>query len=282
MKVKPFKIPKSPEDKLTVQIDEGSQFYNSLHEHQEVQLSYIIAGHGTLIVSDSIHNFDAGDIFIIGGHIPHLFQSAATSAHNRMISIFFTKDGFGRCFFELPGLLEIGQSLDSLGGGQQIVSKQKAIGNMMLKLPKASKFEQLVYFLKLLQKVKKAEKKELTGFISSKKISISEGKRLRLVFDYVMKHFYREITLTQISNLAHMTPPAFCRFFKQHTNKTFFAFLIELRIAHACKLLMLPDKLAIAEISEQSGFQSVSNFNRKFKKIKKMTPSAYKSNMLKQ
>ena len=72
-----------------------------------------------------------------------------------------------------------------------------------------------------------------------------------------------------------MTPNAFCRFFKQRTNKTFFQFLIELRVEHACQLLSSKRELNINLISDLSGFNSISNFNKKFKKIKGVTPTKY-------
>jgi AraC-like DNA-binding protein len=79
--------------------------------------------------------------------------------------------------------------------------------------------------------------------------------------------------------MAFMTPNAFCRFFKQRTNKTFFQFLIELRVEHACQLLGSKRELNINLISDLSGFNSISNFNKKFKKIKGVTPSKYQQSI---
>jgi AraC-like DNA-binding protein len=90
-----------------------------------------------------------------------------------------------------------------------------------------------------------------------------------------MSHFQDDITLDKIASLACMTPNAFCHFFKQRTNKTFFQFLIELRVAHACQLIIKDHDLTMADISSKSGFKSISNFNRKFKQLKGSTPSQY-------
>ena len=121
-----------------------------------------------------------------------------------------------------------------------------------------------------------ADKKTLTNFVSSKKMGSSQGERMQTIFDYVVTHFQNEINLDTVSSKVHMTPNAFCKFFKQHTNKTFFQFLIELRIEHACQLLNRgDDQNSILEISEQSGFSSISNFNRQFKKLKGVIPSRF-------
>ena len=90
-----------------------------------------------------------------------------------------------------------------------------------------------------------------------------------------MNYFFTEINLKTIAGVSNMTPNAFCRYFKQRTNKTYFQFLIEVRIENSCRLLKNKD-LLISEISEKSGFKNISNFNRKFKSVKGITPSAYR------
>ncbi|NHF60238.1 helix-turn-helix transcriptional regulator [Flavobacteriaceae bacterium TP-CH-4] len=279
MKVQPFKIPKPVQYNLIIQVDKGDTFYPLLHQHEEIQVSCVLSGQGKLIVSDSINPFTSGDIFVIGGQSPHLFQSATGGNRAYMISLFFTLESFGKGFFEVPELSEVNLFYDTIGGGIKICSKLKSIRKIMETLPKASKFERFLHFLRLIQKINAAKKRELAAFVSRKKISHTEGKRLQLVFEYVMNHFDKEITLSDIAMRSHMTPPSFCRFFKQHTNKTFFEFLMELRISHSCELLAGPLELPIAEIAEKSGFNSVSHFNRSFKRIKKMTPSSFKGKM---
>jgi AraC-like DNA-binding protein len=91
-----------------------------------------------------------------------------------------------------------------------------------------------------------------------------------------MEKFYEPITLEEIADKAHMNKNSFCRYFKKRTNKTFFQFLIEIRIDNACKLINSNPDLAISLISEQCGFRTIANFNRKFKEIKGATPTVYR------
>ena len=88
-----------------------------------------------------------------------------------------------------------------------------------------------------------------------------------------MEHYDEPISLSEISGVAAMTKNAFCKYFKRKTNKTYVQFLNELRVEQACKLLRDKPELNIAEIAERCGFQNISNFNRQFRAIKKMTPS---------
>jgi AraC-like DNA-binding protein len=73
-----------------------------------------------------------------------------------------------------------------------------------------------------------------------------------------------------------MTKQAFCKYFKLRTNKTYFQFLGEIRIEHACKLLNRNKNLSIAEIASFSGFNNISTFNRKFRLLKKTSPLQYR------
>ncbi len=276
MKVYPFKIPKPIHENLVLQIDEGLHFYDKLHQHEEIQLSLIVRGQGKLIVADSIHQFKEGDIFVIGRNCPHLFQDNGLAKGScKMISLFFTRLTFGEAFFNNPELEEIAHFFPNAEPGFQLLNKKTKVSQIIYKISETDKFNRFLLFLKLLKKLCQAKTKVLTKFVYPKTISFNEGQRMRTIFDYVIHNFQSEITLDTISSIAHLTPNAFCRFFKQRTNKTFFQFLIELRIEHACQLLLNDRDLSIIEISDASGFNSISNFNRKFKALKGTTPSEY-------
>jgi len=75
MKVLPFKIPKPEQDALIFQIDAAESFYDKLHQHEEIQLSFIVEGEGTLVVGDTVNDYAKEDILIIGSNIPHVFKS---------------------------------------------------------------------------------------------------------------------------------------------------------------------------------------------------------------
>jgi AraC-like DNA-binding protein len=103
---------------------------------------------------------------------------------------------------------------------------------------------------------------------------ISETERMRLVHEYVLKHYKEKISLSAVAALANMTEAAFCRYFKTRANKTFSEFVREIRIGHACKLL-LAGKMSIAQVGYESGFNTVSNFNSQFKAMKGKSPKQY-------
>ncbi len=277
MKVLPFKIPKPEKEALIYQEDVGI-FYDQLHQHEEIQISYIVEGHGTLILGDSINDFSENDILVIGENIPHVFRTDKEySSSPKMLTLFFTKSSFGKDFFNLTDMSAINDFFKKSEYGMKVLSKKEKIGLLFLKLKKQNKIQRISSLLKILNQIIHAETKPLSSFVNTKKYSEDEGRRMNDVFEYAISSFDKVISLEEVAEKANMTKNAFCRYFKKRTNKTFFQFLIEIRIENACKLLHHNKDLSISSISELSGFQDIANFNRKFKELKGISPSQFRS-----
>src|SRR5690606_28440406 len=104
----------------------------------------------------------------------------------------------------------------------------------------------------------------------------SETQRINLVINYAAQHFQKRITLDAAAALLNMTPTSFSRYFRMKTSKSFSDFITELRTRHACKLLSEDDDKTISQVSYECGFNTLSNFNRQFKRYMKMTPKRYR------
>ena len=280
MKVYPFKIPKPVDEHLIVQIDKEPIFYNRLHQHEEIQISHIINGNGKLLVGDSVHQFSAGDTYVIGSNLPHIFKSISQEKDAHMVTVFFTDKSFGSDFFMLPYFKDLKQFFFNATTGFKVITNKEIIAQQLIELQSQNRLKRFISFLELLENLSQISTEPLSSFIYSKTLSVNEGERLQEIFDFVLKNFQQSISLDEISKMAFMTPNAFCKFFKQRTNKTFFQFLIELRIEHACQLLSSEKELNINLVSDMSGFNSISNFNKKFKKLKGITPTQYQQSLL--
>lgn len=279
MKVLPFQIPKTHNIGLIYQEDCEQYFYDKLHQHEEIQLCVIVKGEGTLIVGDTINKYESGDVLVLGSNLPHVFKSDASKINESfMISLFFTKDSFGKDFFLLDDFIELIPFFEKSVIGFKLSTYKEEVINLFLSLQKATNLERFIGLLQILKIIIDAETKELASFIYPKKYTDNEGKRMRDIMDFTINHFNKNIDLYEISEKANMTPNAFCRYFKQRTNKTYFTFLNELRIENACKLLSSDKSMAISEIAYQCGFNNLSNFNRKFKEVKSMSPSIFRKN----
>jgi transcriptional regulator GlxA family with amidase domain len=76
-----------------------------------------------------------------------------------------------------------------------------------------------------------------------------------------------------------MAAAAFSRWFKRATGRTFIAYLQELRVANACRLLIESER-GITAIAHDSGFTNLSNFNRCFRRLRGTTPREYRAEFI--
>jgi len=278
LKVLPFKIPKPKDEALVYQVDREKILYDQLHQHGEIQISYIEKGAGSLIVGDSINEYRAGEVLVIGGFTPHVFKSDTTaSLETVMYTLFFDINSFGKDFFRMTDLAATKEFFKKSEFGMRVISNRQAIIEEFKKLPTQNKVEQIATLLMVISHISKSRTAPLSSFVYRKKFSDDEGKRMNDVFKYAMDRFHEPMELDDVAEVAHMSKNAFCRYFKKRTNKTFFQFLIEIRIENACKLILTKPELSISNISDQCGFNNIANFNRKFKELKGCSPTQYRS-----
>ncbi len=112
------------------------------------------------------------------------------------------------------------------------------------------------------------------GNVKSNKQHEYVEKFLR-VCNFINEHCTEDVTVEQLADIAGFSRFHFARLFKQFTNVSYYEYLTQKRIEHAEKLLITPD-ISITEVAMQSGFNSLSTFNRVFKNMKHCTPSEYK------
>ena len=277
MKALPFVVPKPDKGGLIYQVDKVDVFYDKLHQHEEIQLSFIVAGEGNLVVGDTINTYETGDILVIGSHLPHVFKSESNgSKQSHMLTLFFTKQSFGEAFFNLEELNEIQPFFERSKYGFKLKSNLEGIRDLFLQLEATSKLNRFIILLQLLNSIVDSDYISLSSFVYDKKYSSVEGDRMRNVFDFTLNNYTDDITLEQIARVSNMTKNAFCKYFKKRTNKTYVQFLNEFRIETASKLILEVNDYSIAEIAFKSGFRNISNFNRLFKKIKGVTPIGHR------
>lgn len=283
MKVLQFTIPVPRDKTVIVQKDVLPHFYPHLHRHEEIQLTWIQQGEGTLVAENNMYAFRGGEIYWLGVNLPHVFKSdpsyfsPASRKKIRTLNIFFNTKGQLDSFFELPEIKNVKNFLENQQSGFKVPPQHvEEISRKMLRIEHSAGIDQLVHFIELLKLLSSfAELAPLSA--RSKPVSYSEheGIRLDAIFNYIMQQYDRPITLEDVARQAHMTPQAFCRYFKKHTLHTFVSFLNKVRINEACKKLTDGEYDSIATVAYNCGFNSITNFNRVFKSITGKSPSEY-------
>ena len=284
MKVLPFTL-LVPDDKSVISEQvELPHFYPHLHRHDECQLTWIEEGEGTLIAGNNMHDFQPGDIFLIGANLPHLFKSNPeyfVSDSGKLIkacSLYFNPRGVMASLFDLPEMKSSKAFLQNNKHGFKIPEEySKEIAAKLLAVHQSVGTDLLFKFLALFDSFMTIEDAEpLCPAVYSSDISENEGIRLSNILNYIMQNYNTAITLEDVSAVAFMTPQAFCRYFKKHTGRKFISFLNEVRINEACKNLVAGKKAdCISGVAYSAGFNSITNFNRVFKSVVGSSPKDY-------
>ncbi|KQC01709.1 AraC family transcriptional regulator [Pedobacter sp. Hv1] len=283
MKVLQFTIPVAHDNTIIVQEDNMAHFYPYLHRHKEVQLMWIKEGEGTLVVDNNMYAFRKNDIYLLGANQPHLFKSNAEYFNEgsdlkvQALMIFFDPNGKLMPVLALPEMQMLRSFLQQHQSGYKVPAEHvDTVIQKMLSMQYAKNQEIVIQFLNLLHTLQQiGNQAEGLSNKSLSSFSESEGIRIGHIFNYLMQHYERPISLDEVAAEAHMTPQAFCRYFKKHTRQTFVEFLNELRINEACKKLTSGKFENIATVVYTCGFNSVTNFNRVFKAKKGEAPKAY-------
>ena len=103
----------------------------------------------------------------------------------------------------------------------------------------------------------------------------SESKRILKVKSYIDEHYKDEMSLEQLADLVGMTCTSFSRYFKQRTSKTISEYIIDIRLGYAARML-IDTADSISEICWRTGFNTLSNFNRLFRKRKGCSPTEFR------
>lgn len=281
MKALSFRIPKTEQTSFRVQMDEEAYFYDRLHYHPEWQITVILRGTGTLFVGDGINRFQAGDVFAVGSNVPHLLRSDALyyqsdSPGTHAISLFFETNSFGIGFFEIPEMEQIARFLKSTSRGVRVFGAAQAkLQDLITNIVDQNGFQRLQSLLRILNLFAEAEDFEyLSNAAFTEAQKETDGARLNDVLEFTLTHYQQSIQLEEAAQIANLSVPAFCRYFKLRTRKSYMQFLNELRVSAACKLLG-EREANISQICYEVGFNNLSNFNRQFKRVTGFTPSAY-------
>ena len=133
--------------------------------------------------------------------------------------------------------------------------------------------QELLYILYELSKFDDAH--ELSSSSYAKVNLESESRRVLKVKNFIDQHYKDDIRLEQLADLIGMTPTAFSRYFKHRTGKNLSEYILDIRLGYAARRLVDTTD-TVAEICYCCGFNTLSNFNRQFRKRKGCNPTEFR------
>ena len=262
-----------------------TNFNFPIHIHPECELNFIENAKGAQrIVGDSIEEIDEEELVLVTNpHLEHAWKDYRNVSKNiHEITILFHPDLLTDTFLNKNQMISIRQLFRHAERGVAFSRESIAKVRPLLKTLTCENdsFYSLIKLLIILHElsIDKGMRELSTGqFAANVMHQHSSDESLGRVMDYLSRHYSEVIRLSEVAEMVNMSESSFCRFFKQHTSKSFIDFLTDIRLGAASRAL-IDSSLSIAEIGYDCGFNNLSNFNRIFKKKKGVTPSEFRDN----
>jgi len=251
------------------------------HFHPEYELVLNIKSNGTRIIGDSVELFDQYDMVFIAGNIPHSWNyykhdKALPDKHGIMVH--FKLSSIGEDLLSQHEMHKVKELLINAERGIAFsVDDAKKAEPHMIKMINNTGIDKMIDFFNVLKIMCTSEKK---GFLCSENYmqAFDErgNKKMADVYTYIRENYFKPISLEKISRIAKMSPFTFSRFFKKNCGAGFVEYLNRVRTNKACYLLRETD-YQIHDIAHECGFESISNFNKQFRKTEGFSPRDYRA-----
>lgn len=258
-------------------LSENDKFF--WHQHPEYEIIFIKKGSGSIRVGDFQGRYEEGQLLFLGPNLPHTGLGYGVVGEHEEIIIQVREDFLGSTFWNAPEMGQIHRLFERSKRGVVFNgSKKEKIGQLLNQMIEEQPFKRLLILLEILQKMAEIDEYELMN-ASSTLVDLThlDEQRMLAIYKFVEEKYKQVISIQEVAEVAHLTVPSFCRYFKKKTRQTFIDFLNEYRVNQACKGLQTSK--GITEICFDSGFNNVSHFNKTFKKVTGKSPKAYRNEL---
>jgi AraC-like DNA-binding protein/quercetin dioxygenase-like cupin family protein len=251
--------------------------HTAWHYHPEYEIVYISNGRGKRHIGQHFSYYEEGDLIFLGPNLPHFGFTCDLKDKHTEVVVQMQEDFLGREFLQKPEMNAVKELLERSRQGISFLGKTKeTTGRLLVDLVHLPPFDRMVKLLEIMNQLAQSEEYKLLGAEGlGVEVNAQDEERMSRIYEYVNRRFQEPISLEEIAREVNMTVPAFCRYFKRLTQRTFTGFVNEFRVAHACKLLVEED-FSIAEVGFESGFNNLSHFNKQFKTKIGESPSGYR------
>lgn len=247
------------------------------HQHPECELTLIETGAGQRFVGDHIDAYQPGDLVLLGSDLPHTWASHPGSGRrHKAVVVQFDPDWLDVFLASTPEARAIQSLIQRSRRGLRFTGPAQAYAAEQLpKMTKQRGMERVLSLIALLDRL--AHSRKITPLASPayERAGHLADSRIDRVCRFIHDHVTEPITQARVAERVHMSGPAFSRFFRQRVGMTYSRYVHELRIGHACRLLLETDR-SVTEACFASGFNNLSNFNRVFLSIKGVSPRRYR------
>ncbi|SMC16444.1 AraC-type DNA-binding protein [Andreprevotia lacus DSM 23236] len=250
------------------------------HYHPEFELTLTLNARGQRYVGDHLGEFDDGDLVLVGPNLPHTW-SAATPLHPERpmlaVVVWFSRTWLDRLIEGLPELAVLRpltqRAAHALAFSAPVAAQVRPL---LLALHDANAAQRVPLLLDVLVQLAADTQSQLLAGTAALPPQDASRDRLARVLDVLHRRFAESLSVADLAAQAALSVGAFHRFFKRHTGQTVLAYQTQLRIGHACQLLIQTQK-PVGVIADEAGWRNLAHFNRQFLAAKGCTPSGFRA-----
>jgi AraC-like DNA-binding protein len=258
----------------------------SLHRHDFLELIYVIEGSGTEIVNGTPHSMKPGTlVFLLPFQLHEIIPNPAEPLRLYVINFDMSLladgqegDWGGSAFLAVQSEADLPFVNTEAGFSERLhglfASMQEEYANKEWPWRNWIIKARLIEILSILERLRSRPSH------ATKSQTARENERkhnMWPIIRYIHQNYREPLSLADLSVRFHIHPSYLSESIKAHLGQTFTAFLKELRIRHACNLLISTD-MPITSVALEVGFGSYSTFCRLFHRAKGMPPVEYRKN----
>ncbi|MBF4984514.1 helix-turn-helix domain-containing protein [Nonlabens mediterrranea] len=255
---------------------ERSELKPFWHFHPEIELVFVDEGQGKRHIGNHMSYYNDSQLLLIGSMLPHIGYTDRPN-HGSELLVQFLPNFLGDSFLNVPEMEPIKHLFERAKNGLLFKKKTQAqLGAKIHRLYTLKGFARTLLLLEILNELAITDDYEILNAESfTFETEVQDNSKTEIIYKYINQNFQNHIPLEEIANQVSMTVPAFCRYFKKTSGKTFTKIVNEYRVVHATKLLS-ETQLSITDICFDCGFNNFSHFNKIFKEFTGKSASKYR------
>ncbi len=252
------------------------------HMHPEVEIVLNLKSYGTRIIGDSVELFDKHDLTMVSGNLPHSwnhYNQKDGIPDDHGIVCHFRADSIGDKLMSQHEFSSFRRLLaESERGLTFPLEDAKRAEPILTDMTRLTGLKKMVSFFSLMELLaSSAKRKQLCSEDYRRAFDDRGNRRLVKVYSYIRENYSKQVSLKKLADIADMSPFAFSRFFKRNSGAGLVEYINQVRTNKACYLLRETDE-TIADIADECGFKSISNFNKQFRRYTSLSPRDYRMN----
>ena len=248
------------------------------HFHNYMEIGFCYDGTGTIELDEEAIPYGANMFTIIPKNFPHNTESENFSL-NRWEYVFIDVELFLREIYrdndiyadDLISLINnrawavsVAEYPETAGLIRSVMEEMRCKKEFYYESVWGILFSLLMNIARMNRKIFNNVKKQSGG-----------GSQMAVALHHIGKHYAEDLSIGDLASVSHMSETHFRRVFQKIMNMTPSEYLNLVRVQMACELMKKSED-SMEMVAEKCGFQSVSTFNRNFKKIVGTTPYQWK------